>query len=189
MPVTALTPDTQQAFGYLQYFFPTDLPPYTFTAGVCADINQDLALVYYPPNDANVWSYVWTVYAYIPDFLSRTSLFKSALPKYDLGLYSVLFRGAVVQSGFINYVSQRLSLYSCWSADAGQSYPSPYIPPVPISNAYLYYLVGTLSGSINYGTDITVNLTNGIPNTASIVVYYQATWVAGTSSPTSFGDI
>lgn len=193
MTITAINSDNTTVFGNITYGSGT-LDTYELIhLPVVQDIfTNDISGITpsYPPGYIGFPSVLWCFYFFGTEYLSKTGRFKSALPKYDLGSYNVAFRGSVTFEGTINYLAERSPVFRAWFSDAGTDYPSPYIAPSPVSDAYLLFL-GAGAGYTNYGTDLYLQFT-GLELNADVelVAYYQVGFTElPDDSPVSLGDI
>lgn len=152
-------------------------------------INADLDTTPYP-TESNAWAIDWYLNLVTTGVIGNPSRFADALPKFNLGYATFTWRGQQSVSEFWNFASQRFPSMSMWTPTVNVSYPSPYVPPTPISEADLIGL-GEESQPIDghYGDGLYLNIVNADISMTTAWIYYQAGLVSTLSVPTSLGDL
>jgi len=183
--------DGGAVFGYVSADIPArqTLDPFLFP--IADMILDDLESTPFPPDlsTPNPWSVVWYVNAYIPNTLNNANKFKSALPKFDLGIIANVWRGQVSSEYYINYTSQRFPVQTCWEPPEFLYYPAPYIAPAPIVGGTLSLNGQNIFGlALQYADSCYISFVSGSIQEAVIIAYYQAIHL-DTNTPLSLGDI
>lgn len=142
--LSATTPGNGTVSGHILYS--GLINPSYLQLNISEDLNNLLeAYPYVPPGGfAYLRRYRWFMHTYFNDISANATKFKSALPKLDYGQYNVTWQGVNTAEGFLNYASQEIATYYCWSAFDPPSFPgqvvdSPTVTGAEITNlSYAY---------------------------------------------------
>lgn len=188
MTITAVNSEETIVFGNFDYGAGFVTPGTTFLGTPLNAFREDLEPLHPLVDESKFWQILWRMWLYTPDILGRVSKLYSALPKFTLGCADITYRGSLSDSFFVQYTSQISNVYTTWLTYIDPPlYPSPYTAPIPVTSASMFTFDPLSSLLTVAGDSFALNFNGANTETASLIVYYQASYFEGVL-PLSLGD-
>ena len=183
MTISAYTSTYSQVSGFFRYSLDGVSVGVSQTVFVSELVSEDIESLGVPSTDLFNYNCIWIAEMSFADIFANTSKLRSSVQKYTLGYWETDYWGAISDSGYLQYLSQRLPTQKCMLSIDSYAYPTLVTPPI---QGLAYEVLPTSSKTddpVQTATTLHYLLDQVNPVVATLQIQYRTTAYNAVTTP------
>lgn len=183
MTVTGYTSTFSQVSGYFRNGLDGVSVGVSQTVFVAKNVSLELESLGIPDSDLYNYNCIWIAEFTFNTIFANTSKLRSSVQKYTLGYWETDYWGAITDSGYLQYLSQRLPTQKCMLSRDAYVYPSLVFPRVQGLAYEVLPISSKTDDPVQTATTLHYLLDQVNPIGSTLQIQYRATAYNAVTSP------